>query len=56
MLDLKTCLYYIRKIIDAGFHHYLTVWEDYVTRDRRLQATVAGGELKRVTIWIAFCK
>lgn len=43
-----------RRIIDDGFEHVLTVYEDKVTDGIRLFATVRGGSLKRTPVWTAF--
>jgi hypothetical protein len=43
-----------RRIIDDGFEHVLTVYEDKFTDGIRLFATVRGGSLKRTPVWTAF--
>jgi hypothetical protein len=43
-----------RRILDDGFNHVLTIYEDKSTRGIRLSATVREGVLKRTPVWTAF--
>jgi hypothetical protein len=43
-----------RRILDDGFNHVLTVYQDKTTHGLRLHATVREGPLKRTPVWTAF--
>jgi hypothetical protein len=43
-----------RKIIDDGFEHSLTIFQDRRAHGIRLHAAVGSGELKKCPVWTAF--
>lgn len=43
-----------RQIIDDGFEHSLTVYQDHKSGGLRLHAAVWNGELRKCPVWTAF--